>query len=271
MTDSTPRRTWPPEANRVPLLDRDFQAPIRTNPNAIDAPMATRRAPRRALIWWTVAAVCSIVLVPIVIRLGGDAGFTSYIEARLDEAFAPLKSQAGDQSYDSSALAAALDPKVIAATAMRVLASSYAALLVLLLGGSWWMGNRASGPGSPGRAEAPALSAYRVPYALVWAFLLCWAAVLAAMLLKGADDALRAASWNCALVFSLPYAAQGVGIASSYFERWKMPRFTRVAIVATAIVALATPTAGAVVAVALPLLGVTEVWIPYRNPKGVGA
>jgi len=62
MTDSTPRRTWPPEANRVPLLDRDFQAPIRTNPNAIDAPMATRRAPRRALIWWTVATVCSIAL-----------------------------------------------------------------------------------------------------------------------------------------------------------------------------------------------------------------
>ena len=60
MTDSTPRRTWPPEANRVPLLDRDYQAPIRPTPNAIDAPMATRRAPRRALIWWTVAAVCSI-------------------------------------------------------------------------------------------------------------------------------------------------------------------------------------------------------------------
>lgn len=59
MTDSTPRRTWPHE---VPLLDRDFQAPIRTNPNSIDAPMATRRAPRRALIWWTVATVCSIAL-----------------------------------------------------------------------------------------------------------------------------------------------------------------------------------------------------------------
>jgi hypothetical protein len=54
MTD-TPRRTWPHE---VPLLDRDFQAPIRMN--ALDAPMATRRAPRRALIWWTVATVCSI-------------------------------------------------------------------------------------------------------------------------------------------------------------------------------------------------------------------
>lgn len=58
MTD-TPRRTWPHE---VPLLDRDYQAPIRMNPNSIDAPMATRRAPRRALIWWTVATVCSIAL-----------------------------------------------------------------------------------------------------------------------------------------------------------------------------------------------------------------
>ena len=56
MTDNTPRRTWPHE---VPLLDRDFQAPIRTNPNALDAPMATRRAPRRALFWWTVCSIAA--------------------------------------------------------------------------------------------------------------------------------------------------------------------------------------------------------------------
>jgi hypothetical protein len=37
-----------------------------------------------------------------------------------------------------------------------------------------------------------------------------------------------------------------------------------------ALLALATP-AGAAVAVALPLFGVTEIWIHFRKPKGVGA
>lgn len=57
--NETPRRTWP---RPLPLLDRDFQSPIRSN-HLIDAPMATRRrtAPR-ALMWWTVATVATVAL-----------------------------------------------------------------------------------------------------------------------------------------------------------------------------------------------------------------
>jgi hypothetical protein len=221
-----------------------------------------------------IAAICALALIPLIREIGRDEAFLSSVESRIEEVFAPIRAQEGrqpgDRGYDASALAAALDPKALAATSLRVLASSYAGLLVLILGGSWWLGNRSAGPGSQGRSVAPALSAYRVPYALVWAFLASWAAVLATMFVRGLD-ALQTAAWNCALAFSLPYAAQGAGIASSFFDRWKMPRFTRVLIAATAIAALATPTAGTVVAIALPLLGVTEVWIPYRTTKGVGA
>ena len=217
-----------------------------------------------------VAAACALAAIPAVSGLGRDDGFATFMESRLKAAMAPIKEQVGDQSYDDSALAAALDPKALAAMTMKVLVSSYGAFLVLILGGSLWIGNRAAGWRNQGGARTVPLSAYRVPYALVWAFLAAWSAVLAA-LLTHANVAVQAAAWNCALALSLPYAVQGVGIASSFFNRWKMPRFTRIAIAATAIVALVTPTAGVVVAVALPLLGVTEVWIPYRNPKGVGA
>ena len=57
--NETPRRTWP---RPLPLLDRDFQSPIRSNPT-LDAPMATRRrAPPRTLLWWTVATVGAVAL-----------------------------------------------------------------------------------------------------------------------------------------------------------------------------------------------------------------
>lgn len=56
--NETPRRTWP---QQPPLLDRDFQSPIRSS--LIDAPMATRRrTPARALLWWTVATVATVAL-----------------------------------------------------------------------------------------------------------------------------------------------------------------------------------------------------------------
>ena len=50
-----------------------------------------------------------------------------------------------------------------------------------------------------------------------------------------------------------------------------MPRSLRIVFAVMAVLALATPTAGIAVAVALPLFGVTEIWIPYRKPKGAGA
>ena len=62
--NTTPRRTWP---QQPPMLDRDFQAPIRSH-DALDAPMATRtrRAPR-ALIWWTVATVCTVGIAAVLL------------------------------------------------------------------------------------------------------------------------------------------------------------------------------------------------------------
>ncbi len=80
-----------------------------------------------------------------------------------------------------------------------------------------------------------------------------------------------ATAWNCGLVITLVYAAQGMGVVSHYFNRWNTPRALRVVFAATLVAALATPVLGLVVAAVLPLLGVTEVWIPYRKAKGVGA
>ena len=222
-----------------------------------------------------VAAVCALASIPALASTWRDQAFIGEFESRLDEAITPLRaqltSQAGDGGYDASALIATFDSKSIAAMVMKVLSYSYTAILVLVLGGSVWFGNRAAGPGSQGREVSPALASYRAPYALLWAFLASWTAVLVLSILVEAPEFARAFAWNCALSSSLAYAAQGAGIAASLFIRWNVPRFMRFALVATAVIALATPTASIVVAVGLPLLGVTEVWIPYRNPKGVGA
>jgi hypothetical protein len=218
-----------------------------------------------------VTALCALAAIPAMVALGHDNELTSYVESRLGALLAPLKAQASAQSsYDASALLASLDVKALTAASMEALASSYAAFLLVLVGGSWWLGNRASGPESRGRSMAPALAEYRVPYVLVWPFLACWALVLAAIYLN-APSAAKAAAWNCALVLSLIYAAQGLGIVSHLLKRWNTPRSLRIVLAATALLALVTQTTGLAVAVSLPVLGVTEVWIPYRKPKGVGA
>jgi uncharacterized protein YybS (DUF2232 family) len=126
-----------------------------------------------------------------------------------------------------------------------------------------------SGAGSRGREQSGAIDGLRLPYPFIWAFLASWSLVLAAVLLR-APIAAAAFAWNCALVVSLAYAAQGLGIVTHLFKSWNMPKSLRILIAVMAVISLATPL-GIAVAASLPLFGVTEIWIHYRKPKGVGA
>jgi hypothetical protein len=235
-------------------------------------------SPRNAPFWrgWAssyrvlfVTAACALVALPVLISLERDASITTYLEERIRAFLAPLRSSTGE-GYEASALAASLDPKELVATSIATLRNSYVAILLFVIGGSWRFGNRLSGPGSRGRAETAAIDEISLPYPLLWAFLASWSFVLAAVLLH-APEAIAAFGWNCALALTLVYAAQGLGIVTHLFKKWHMPRSLRILIAAMALIALVTPTAGIVVAAALPFFGVTEIWISYRKPKGVGA
>lgn len=216
-----------------------------------------------------VVAGCALSAIPLLITLEGDVSFRNFLEKLFGDFLTPLRSALGD-GYDASALAASLNPPDVVASLLEMLRNSYAAVFLVYLGGSWRLGNRLSGPGSRGREETVAIDELRLPYPLLWAFLASWSLVLAAVLLRAPEWA-SAVAWNCSIALSLAYAAQGFGIVTHVLKRWKMPRSLRILLAIMAVLALATPTAGMAVAVALPLFGVTEIWIPYRKPKGVGA
>jgi len=217
-----------------------------------------------------VTVIVAAAAAPALLSLFRDQAVMEYFQERIGALITPLKAQISGGGYDASALAASLDPTSLTASAINTLASCYAVLILAMLGGSRWLGNRLSGPGSRGRQEARPLSEYRLPYAFLWPFLGAWTFVAGAILLNG-SPLIHAIAWNLALLFSAGYAVQGLGIASHILTRWNMPRTLKLIIVAIAILAVVTPTVGLVVVILIPVLGVTEVWIPYRNPKGVGA
>ncbi len=213
-------------------------------------------------------ALCSLVALPGIIALGADAAFSQHLEASIGEALKPLVAQMGE-GYEASAVKAALDPAALVAQAKTVALSGFAAMLYALIGLNRWLGTRLAALGRP-VVSVPRLAEYRLPFTLVWPFLAAWAGVLAARYFS-APLPLAALAWNSALVLSLSYAVQGIGIASHLMNRWNLPRSLRIALTAFMVLMFATPPFGVVLAAVFPLLGVTEVWIPYRNPKGVGA
>jgi len=236
----------------------------------INAPFARRWPSAYRVIG--VTALCAALMAPLLASVERDPSITAYMEDEVGSLFKPLRSAAADsldEGYEASALAAALDPKDMVATSFEVLRNSLAAFVFTALAGSWWIGNRLSGRDSPGRKGTAPLSELRLPYPFLWGFLLAWTGVLAASVLKASAFA-SAAAWNCALVTSIAYAAVGLGIVSHLLKTWNTPKGLKAILIVTAVVSLATPVGLAVVAL-LPLLGVTEIWIHYRKPKGVGA
>lgn len=235
------------------------------------SPMRILAPAIRILIASFALALC---MLPLVVQLLGDLplrqALTSALSSLVDGFGKSLADGAMVGGYDGAALKASLDPAELVDSTLSMFASCYAGLIFIVLGGSWWIGNRLSGEGSGGRREAPSLRDFRLPDFIVWPFLACLGFLLATMALR-ADSATRAAAWNLALVFALAYAAQGTGIVAHYLAHWKVPRFFRFVMVLLVALSAASSPVGAGLLALLPVLGVTELWIPYRNPKGVGA
>lgn len=211
----------------------------------------------------------SLAAIPGLVWLSGNKPFLDMVEGRLTGLVDAFIAQAG-KGVDAETLRASIDVPALTRSSLLVLDSSFVGLLLILVAGSWWIGNRMSGAGSPGRALAGALSDYRLPYPLVWAFLAAWTGVLIVTWFK-VGMPLQAVAWNLAIAASLAYTLQGLGIVSHFVRRSKMPGMLRICLMVSALALLLTPPTGTAFMAILPLLGVTEVWIPYRNPKGVGA
>jgi hypothetical protein len=213
----------------------------------------------------------SLAALPLVFDLGRDGAFTSLLEESIGAITTPLTKNLGE-SYEAKAFAASLDVKNLVADAKSILVSSYAAFIFIIDAGSWWLGSRLSGKAGAGRKNLPALRDFRIPYAILWPVLGAWACVFVSLAFSiSFGGVFPAIAWNTALVLSLCYATQGVGIISHLLSRRGAPGIMRLAIALSILTMLASPVAGSLLAGALAILGITEVWIPYRNPKGVGA
>lgn len=245
----------------------------------MNLPFLSRVPPSFRMLGLGLAA--GALAAPAVATILADEGLktalTQSISQLMDRFMSALPKAADAQatqgaapSYDTAALLAGLDPAQMVATTMKVFASCYAALFCLLFGGSWWIGSRLSGGKSvAGEAAAP-LPELRVPGELVWPFLASLGLLLAVLYLK-AGLLYQAAAWNLVLAMSLVYAAQGMGIVAHILARLRVPRGFRIAFAVLVLIsAISSPIGAALIAI-LPLLGLTELWIPYRNLKGVGA
>lgn len=169
------------------------------------------------------------------------------------------------------------------ASTLRAVTRGFGAICLAYLGGSWWLGRRFAArralipPVAQGqatetdRAGYEPLARFSLPEWFVWPALAAWAALLATLVFKVSGLAADAA-WNVALIGAACYAAQGLAVISFLSTtRWNFPRALRAGVAMLAAAALVVPGLAMLLAVVLPLLGISEVWIPFRRNKGAHA
>jgi hypothetical protein len=128
---------------------------------------------------------------------------------------------------------------------------------------NWVLGTRIGGRSKGVFLEIPAFKQFRLPEKTVWVFLLSWATVLFSLLKD--IGVVEIVAWNCALIVSVLYGSQGFGIIKIWME--KLNRGTRLAIIFVTISLIFIPGLNLVVMSGVPLLGVSELWINYRNKE----
>lgn len=212
------------------------------------------------------SSVLALMAAPFVIRATEDASFTSWMS---EYVAGILASSMAQDAAETQALASAA-----VASSMRVFRACFAVSIFALVGVSWWFGSlravrqsmRNGNPIAIG-SEAMDLTRARVPQKALWPTLLSWSALFAILALRIGGIA-QTIAWNVSLCAASLYGVQGVGIIAHAATREGVGRLVRLAVPAAVLVAMLNTTAGIIVLILVPLLGITEVWFPYRNLKG---
>lgn len=216
----------------------------------------------------------TIVSAPFVMTATQDQAF-------LDNIKAYVSSAAASSGIDPSALSgSALSGGALSGvdesirSAIATLRSAFAPLVFWMLGFSWLYGSRMAARAQvlsleerEARMARLKLGNFKVPQAALWPTLATWAFLFIALAAKLGALASTLA-WNLALCSASLYAVQGLGIMGYLSERYPLARLVRLLLPLAAILIVLNPTAGAVTLIILPILGITEVWFPYRNLKG---
>jgi len=211
-----------------------------------------------------VSAILSLAAAPFILSTTADKVFVESMKAYVTSA-------AESSGIDSGSLNG-VDEAI--GSSIRTVSSAFVPLIFWMLGFSWLYGSRMAARSltkTPEERNARIaklkLGKYKVPQVALWPTLATWIflfVVLAAKL-GGLASIL---AWNLALCSALLYAVQGLGIMGFLSERYPLARFLRLLAPLVVILIILNSTIGAITLIVLPMLGITEVWFPYRNFKG---
>jgi hypothetical protein len=227
------------------------------------------RTPVRRLTLMLIASgVTGLISFPVLLALSRDPEFLRSLDQLFAEAARVLASVLSTASATPGDAASLPGPSALRQMVMPVVLPGLMADYAGVLAFSWWAGQATASRARVSLGLPPAFrfSGFRLPGRMLWPLIASAALVLADLYL-GAGSAWGYAAWNAGILVLLLYGLQGMAVIWFQFEKYRLPRFLWLILVAGIASAALSGTGGIFVLLAPPLLGVSENWIRLRVPR----
>jgi hypothetical protein len=207
----------------------------------------------------------ALLSFPVVAVFTGSEAVTSFLEEQVTLIVEGLReSFAQGGAAQGSNFLSGTNTRELVSFIGQVYIRNYLFGFFLLLSASWAIA-RALYARMAG-IEGFSLRRFQVPEKLLWPFLIGWAGVLIDAL--AGIPVIGFVFWNAALILLFLYGLHGIGVLKTLFRRYGVGAGLRIAVTVAAVIILLTPRLNLVLIIGVPLLGISEYWVRYREREG---
>lgn len=206
--------------------------------------------------------ILAVVSIPLFRYFIANEGLKSLFENQMSIAAEAVRlSMTEPASFESSLFNAMFNTEKLLSYVYEAMQKSYLAMYFVLTAGTVWIADSIDRrlKGSIPRGFV----AFAVPDPCIWALIASLAGVLADLFFG--IGSVGYLFWNLGAIFLILYGCAGIGIISSLFERYKVRRGGRTLFWFLIIVLLLVPKVNFVCILGIPALGVSELWIKFRE------
>lgn len=206
------------------------------------------------------SGIAGLVSLPLLFALAESKGFAELIHSQVQAVVTLMKG-----SFAGGTAPARIDSLLnvdrLTVLVRQVVLSNFLFGYFVVLAGSWRLASVFTYRVQSSRPHP--LSEFVVPEVLLWPVLVSWALVAAERI--SGISVLGYIGWNLGMIGAFLYALQGIGIVQFWLARYRVSMGLRFILAAGIVLLLVWPPTGILVVVALPVLGISELWVRYRR------
>lgn len=208
-------------------------------------------------------AVAGLASVPLILYVKGDTRFSESITIIFENLADVLNRMFMQSDLEASEVVRLVQASALITVVREFFFRSFLFSYFALLTFSWWMGTQLGTRSLGRKANITKLVDFNLPEVFIWPVIGSLAVVLADAAVG--LSVLGYLAWNTGLIFLFLYGLEGLGIIKFLFNRYNLPKGIRWLFIAALCILVLSPTINIIVLLAIPGLGISEIWIHYRK------